>query len=57
MKIKQKAVWSEGQKEWSVPPFTIADKKAECNFPTISGNARAKQMREERQVNVNYTNQ
>ena len=41
MKIKQRSVWNEGQKEWSVPSFLIQDKKADCNFPTINGRVRA----------------
>lgn len=36
-KIKQRSVWDEGRKEWSIPSFLLNDKKSEVNFPSIAG--------------------
>jgi len=40
-KIKQKAAWDEGTKEWKLPYFIVAEKnKGDVQFPTINGKAR-----------------
>ena len=49
-KIKQRSVWSEGRKEWSIPAFLLQEKRSECQFPTINGKQRAEQLRDEREL-------
>jgi hypothetical protein len=39
-KIKQRSMWDEGRKEWSVPHFILQEKKSDVTFPTINGKSR-----------------
>ena len=50
IKLKQRSVWDECRKEWSIPSFILTDKKADISFPNISGKSRVEQLKEERNI-------
>jgi len=50
IKIKQRSVWEENKKEWSIPSFILTDKKSDISFPTINGKQRVDQVRDDRHI-------
>lgn len=51
-KIRQKSVFDEGKKEWTIPNFILSDKKTDITLPTINAKQRVEQSKEERQVHM-----
>jgi len=49
-KIRQKSVFDEGKKEWTVPNFILTDKKTDITLPTINAKQRVEQTKEDRNV-------
>lgn len=51
-KIRQKSVFDEGKKEWTVPNFILTDKKTDITLPTINAKQRVEQTKEDRNVQL-----
>lgn len=49
-KIKQRSVWDESKKEWSIPSFLLTEKKSDISFPTINAKQRIEQQRDNRSI-------
>ena len=49
-KIRQKSVFDEGKKEWTIPNFILNDKKTDITLPTINAKQRVEQTKEDRNV-------
>jgi hypothetical protein len=47
-KIRQKSVFDESRKEWTIPNFILTDKKSDVTLPTINAKQRVEQSKEER---------
>ena len=49
-KLRQRSVWDEDAREWTVPLFILHKMQDEVAFPTIGAKARVSQARDEREI-------